>query len=448
MSSDSKIKVKAEELRAILLKYNGIPSQKVDKKAYSNIKYHLQTYSDKPEIIALIEEFGLTIPGRLDKTAKFEKVKMILEEHEGIPNSSNERSLYDYVRFYFRDHKQDSEVLRLMYIYGSPECYPIKEAILSQPAKGRDIWGRIDSKWYQWRTDSNIKYALYVFDTYGTLPARHSKPMEQIWSSIDSYCRFQEKFSQTEKESLFQFLEYIFQNGCQDKELYGVYKTIEFDKEDTQRRIRQIMIDQGACTMQFIAKNAIPGVSLPVNFVFFYFYMNAMKRGCLWHIRPLCEIRLEIEDRANTVLYVHYRDFHLCNIDKIRKEAQIDYREWHDNPPTTEEEGMAYAKWKFFHSDWKRLGYEEHFKVVYTTKWDKPEIEYCLENVSPNYYNDYGSGKKADFYLFLIEKGYCTLENVSKELISFARYAEGDDDETKSRQEYVRNLLRQNHIEY
>ena len=82
MSSDSKIKVKAEELRAILLKYNGIPSQKVDKKAYSNIKYHLQTYSDKPEIIALIEEFGLTIPGRLDKAAKFEKVKMILDYSE------------------------------------------------------------------------------------------------------------------------------------------------------------------------------------------------------------------------------------------------------------------------------------------------------------------------------------------------------------------------------
>ena len=50
MSSDSgKLRKKAEELRNILLKYNGIPSQKVDKKAYANVKYHLQTYGNMPE---------------------------------------------------------------------------------------------------------------------------------------------------------------------------------------------------------------------------------------------------------------------------------------------------------------------------------------------------------------------------------------------------------------
>ena len=137
-----------------------------------------------------------------------------------------------------------------------------------------------------------------------------------------------------------------------------------------------------------------------------------MKRGCIWTIRPLCEIRLEIEDRANTVLYVHYRDYHLCNIDKIRKEAQIAYREWWDNPPITAEEGMAYAKWKFFHTDSKMLGIKEHFKVVYTTNWDKTQIEYCLENSFPDYFNDYGAGKKTDFYLFLLEKGYCAIEDM------------------------------------
>lgn len=63
MSSDSgKLRKKAEELRNILLKYNGIPSQKVDKKAYANVKYHLQTYGNMPEIKALIEEFNLVIP--------------------------------------------------------------------------------------------------------------------------------------------------------------------------------------------------------------------------------------------------------------------------------------------------------------------------------------------------------------------------------------------------
>lgn len=449
MSSDSgKLRIKAEELRSILLKYNGIPSQKVDKKAYANVKYHLQKYSDMPEIKALIEEFGLVIPGRLDKAAKFEKVKSILKEYEGIPNSSTDRANYDFIRFFFRDNKQDPEVLKLMYIYGATECYPLKEAVLSQPAKNRDIWGNIGSKWYQWRTDSNIQYALYVFNEYGTLPAKHSKPMESIWSSIDSYCRYQEKFPQNEKESLFLFLEYIFDNKYNDNELYGVYKTKDFDKQNVQDRIRQIMIDQGACTMQFLAKNAMPGVTLPINFVFFYYYMNAMQRGCLWTIRPLCEIRLEIEDRANTVLFVHYRDFHLCNIDKIREEAQISYREWNENPPSTEKEGMEYAKWKFFHSDWKKLGREEHYRVVYSTKWDKPEIEYCFENASPSYYNDYGSGKKVDFYLFLLEKGYCSIDGISKELIRFARYADGNDDVTKTKQEYVRNLLIENQIEY
>ena len=41
---------KIEELRIALQKYNGIPSQTVDKKAYSQIKYFINHYSDSPEI--------------------------------------------------------------------------------------------------------------------------------------------------------------------------------------------------------------------------------------------------------------------------------------------------------------------------------------------------------------------------------------------------------------
>ena len=92
--------------------------------------------------------------------------------------------------------------------------------------------------------------------------------------------------------------------------------------------------------------------------------------------------------------------------------------------------------------------YENQIETIYTTNWNKTEIEYCLENGSPFYFNDYGSGKKTDFYLFLLEKGYFTIEDISKELISFVRYADGNDNVTIEKQEFVRNLLEKNHIEY
>ena len=53
------IREKAEEIRKVLLKYNGIPSQKEDKSAHLNIKYYIKTYPDEPEIRSLIEEFHL-----------------------------------------------------------------------------------------------------------------------------------------------------------------------------------------------------------------------------------------------------------------------------------------------------------------------------------------------------------------------------------------------------
>ena len=323
------IRIKAEECRNILQRYNGIPSQTVDRKAYAKIKATLQRYGEKPEIKALIEEFNIKVPGRNYKNNK-ESIEAILMEYQGMPSSSKENTLYHRIQAFFKSHRDDPEVERMMYIYGSNECYPLSSSNLNKPVKSIDILGRIGQRWWDWKSDAIYSYVVYVVERYGVLPARHSKPMELLWESIERYCRYQELTPEHEKENLFNFLDYIHEKNLLDAEFLAIYKSKDFGSEAVQNKVRKILIENGACTVEFVAEHAMAGVYLPVDFVFFYYYMNAMQRGILWHIRPLGNFRLSIEDKANTVLFVHYRDYHLVDVDKVRKSAQAHYRDWHE----------------------------------------------------------------------------------------------------------------------
>ena len=112
---------KIEELRGYLIKYNGIPSQKENLAAYSNIKYYIKNHSDKPEIRALIEEFHIVDNPEKKKNSQFQKrleeIRAILEIYKRIPKGEDEKKDYQAVYYFFNHYRDDPEVMKMMYIY-------------------------------------------------------------------------------------------------------------------------------------------------------------------------------------------------------------------------------------------------------------------------------------------------------------------------------------------
>lgn len=51
----------AAEIKALLIKYDGVPSANVDRKAYAKIYASFKRYANEPEFINLIDEFKLNV---------------------------------------------------------------------------------------------------------------------------------------------------------------------------------------------------------------------------------------------------------------------------------------------------------------------------------------------------------------------------------------------------
>ena len=106
---------KIEELRSALQKYNGIPSQTVDRAAHANIKYYIKRYSDNPEIKALIEEYGLSYTKRDDFETQLDKIKEVLADLGRMPSSSQDKTVV--FLFLIRNMAQDL-TLDIIMIHG------------------------------------------------------------------------------------------------------------------------------------------------------------------------------------------------------------------------------------------------------------------------------------------------------------------------------------------
>ena len=169
---------KIEELRNALQKYNGIPSQTVDRAAHANIKYYLKHHSDAPEIRALIDEFKLD--NLKEKTAaihlesRIKEIKEILEKYHSIPKNPKD---YQKIYFFFNNYKDVPEVQKLMYIYSQSDCY--------EYATGKPLWKNIGgSRRFYCDDRSAFKYVIFVFKRYNELPASNTPPMKQVLKAI------------------------------------------------------------------------------------------------------------------------------------------------------------------------------------------------------------------------------------------------------------------------
>lgn len=176
------IKNQAEDIRNLLLKYNGIPSQTVDKNAYNKIKYHLKVHQEEPEIRQLIEEFGLDEKKKRQLSPSvFEErlllIRSLLEKYQGLPNKNvkDYQTIYNFLWF----NKEREIVRKLIFLYPNSISYsliPIRDFRFSRTRKGVRLFHEYNA----------FQYLTFVYKEYGVLPCVNSEPMIMLKKSIET----------------------------------------------------------------------------------------------------------------------------------------------------------------------------------------------------------------------------------------------------------------------
>jgi hypothetical protein len=395
---------KIEELRETLRKYNGIPSQKEDRAAHANLKYYIKHHREMPEIQALIEEFDLDTPKSTRSMSyddRLAKINSILSERGCMPSSTEENTLYNHVRDFFKSYKDRPEVERVMYLYAFSKCYPLPHTKYTRPNTNWELVGEADSSWFEWRMNVAYEFCEYVFQRYGVLPAPNTKPYVLIKEKINYFYRNSDMHSE-EKDALYSFVSKMVGLGCKESIIVDTLNCFRFCNEDVQAKVRRMLIRDGACAVKFIAQKAIPGIELPDRFVFNYYYVQLNDSDNFWDIGPLGNLYRH-GTYSEEILLVHYKDANRCNVNAIRMHAQENYRDWTKMPPETESEWRAYGQWFFFVHKKEQIPNSYDYKT--NTDWSTTVVDDAIAHGRP-YFRYYRESKYLDYILFLLENGH------------------------------------------
>lgn len=386
--NESKIK----ELYDILERYGGLPTQTTDRKAYANIKYYCTRYGDNPQIKDLINKFNISFRGhRLSFESTLFELKSKLENEGRIPSIKVNQSLYCSVRYFFNKYSDREEVQELKFLYAHNSCYPLPQSRLKRP-----IYTSYDDicplEYSDWKRNSAFDYILYVFSRFSKLPAKNTKPMEELKYSIKKWYRYQDK----KDNSLKIFISKLLSLGCNEDFIVEVNNSFYFQDEKVKQHINHLLLEHGACAINYLAKMAMPGCSLSLDFVFYYFYNLFNDAPNNREVHPLGEL-FDSSDYS-AVIYPHYRLLDSCDESKIRSRVVNFNRNWDEEPPITIQDWEAYGEYRFFiplkSSDWYKDDY---------ASFDKSFPKKCIENGHP-YFRYYNAGYRyLDFKLFLAE---------------------------------------------
>jgi hypothetical protein len=254
------------------------------------------------------------------------------------------------------------------------------------------------------------KDVIKFWNRFGTLPAEDTKSMHALLNKIHYFSKYygarnrlcNRKFSKVEEERLYTFSKTLEEFGCENKYLCGIHHCPEFDTEPVQKRVREMVINNGSCAIKYIAEMSIPGVSLPEEFVYYYYYSCAYDKDEYWTIRPLGFLYVIDKDFGRYFLRVHYRDYHRCDIERIRESARNHYRDWSKEPPQTLEDWKYYGQCGLFISE----GYFGKSQgTLLSEDWSTDIVELSFKR-SERYFYMYDRYKYMDYLLFLLEKGY------------------------------------------
>lgn len=388
------------QLRAILSKYGGLPSQKVDKVAYANIKYFVKTYGDDERIKNLMHEYNIEIGSNIKHSNNNYELRLVeiekyLKAEGKIPSIKDDATNYNSIRYFFQKFADRKEVLRLKYLYVYGDIYPLDESKEKRPKyQPYTIYldGRLD--YSIWKSNSAYEYIYFVYSHYGELPGRNTKPMVELRYSLNRWTRFQDEH----KKEIRNLISYLFDNGCRDTLVVKAKYCMMFETDTIQQRVNNLLRLHGACTIEYIANQAIPGIEIDVDFVYYYYYNLLNDTPKYRGISPLGELFYGVNPLCT--LYIHYREIINCNIDLIRKRVLCQNRNWDENPPKNIKEMEEYGEYRFFipakNSDW----YKDEY-----LNFSKPFPQNCIENGHPYFrYYKYNSGLKyLDYKLYLLE---------------------------------------------
>ncbi len=420
---------KIEELRNALQKYNGIPSQTVDRAAHANIKYYIKRYSDNPEIKALIEEYGLSYTKRDDFETQLEKIKAVLADLGKMPSSSQDKTQYQNVKYFFKRYKDEPVVDKLKYIYAFG-CFPLPDTKYgTRPDAGYeyDPWeGRtyMSDDYFEWKDNVAYEYIEYVFIKFQVLPGTETKPMLRLRKKIDHWYRYNIDANKSEATQLYDFLQRMMDLGCEDKLIKQAYYSFIFDTQDVQEQVEKMLIENGACAIHYIAQTAIKDITLSDNFVYHYYYNLMNDRKDERRKMPLAALYSRLEPYR--VLRIHYRDYHKCDVNRIRESAKAHYRDWRENRPETLEEWKYYGQSEFFDDKEDLFNAQIIGEYNSSIDWTTTYIEKQLKKGEPYFRYYCGAKRYLDYYLYLLENGYTLKDEELLQYLSTERLADDD----------------------
>ena len=419
---------KIEELRNALQKYNGIPSQAVDRAAHANIKYYIKRYSDNPEIKALVEEYGLSYTKRDDFETQLEKIKAVLADLGRMPSSSQDKTLYQNVKYFFKRYKDEPIVERLKYIYAFG-CFPLpdtKNGTRPDSGYSYDPWERtsMSDTFLEWKDNVTYEYIEYVFKHFQELPGRETKPMVRLRHKIDYWYRYNVDTHKSEQSALYDFLQRMVEYGCEEELITQAYYSFKFNDAEIQEQVEKMLIENGACAIHYIAQTVIPEGTLSDTFVYYYYYVKLNDKKDIREKMPLASLYSRVEPYR--VLRIHYRDYHKCDVNKVRESAKSHYRDWKEFRPETLEEWKYYGQSEFF--DDKEDLFNANIIGEYNSSidWTTTYIEKQLKKGEPYFRYYMGAKRYLDYYLYLLENGYTLKDKDLLQYLSPEKLADDD----------------------
>lgn len=185
------------DLRWILLKYNGIPSQKVDKLAYAKARRIIVLYNDEPAIQELISIYNIQMS---KKCTTFEdivcKLRAILEQHHGMPSAGC--NAYAFARKYIKKYINEPDIRELIREYNiifrrTPEqAYKEKTRHVIAIFEGKDSFHSDNYKalilknyFWRYKDDETAKFLMYQYSYRYAV-----KDVCQLVEKLPSFSRF------------------------------------------------------------------------------------------------------------------------------------------------------------------------------------------------------------------------------------------------------------------
>lgn len=419
---------KIEEMRNALHKYNGIPSQTVDRAAHANIKYYIKRYGDEPEIKALIEEFGLSYTKRDDFETQLDKIKEVLADLGRMPSSSQDKTLYQNVKYFFKRYQDVPEVEKLKYVYAFG-CFPLSDTKYgTRPDSGYHInlWEGVSMSdtFFEWKDNVSYEYIEYVFKHFQELPGRETKPMVRLRQKIDHWYRYNVDTHKSEQSALYDFLQRMIEYGCEDELITQAYYSFKFNNAEVQEQVEKMLIENGACAIHYIAQTVMPEGTLSDTFVYYYYYIKLNDKKDDREKMPLASLYSRVEPYR--VLRIHYRDYHKCDVNKIRESARTHYRDWREFRPETLEEWKYYGQSEFFDDKEDSFNSTIVGEQKSSIDWSTTYIEKQLIKGEPYFHYYTGTKRYIDYYLFLLENGYVLKDRNLLSYLDIEKLADDD----------------------